>query len=124
MSKTYVIIRSSGEYEDYRTDTVCACATEKDAQVLAERMGVAAERVIAKLKTLMDKCNAVEPEDVRDNCPEWDEAWMKYQSEENKKGTRLDRAWKREAEEPHYYVETLAVRKLTTLNATKLEEKL
>ena len=100
----HVIMRHTGDYEDARSETVCAVKDKKAADALAKRMTDQAERVCEKLSKLQDKYFA-EPDTTVDSAAE--KAWIKCKEG---KGTRLDKEWSREVDMPTYAVDRLVVR--------------
>jgi len=108
----YVIMRHTGDYEDARSETVCACRTRKEAATLAARMTTAAVAVYERGRNLADIYFA----EVADNVET--PADRAYQAWSATNGTALDREWQRELEVPTYAVHRSAIRKVSTGDVT------
>ena len=96
----YVIMRHTGDYEDARSEAVCALRNKQHAIQHAKRMEEAAKVVCKKLKTLQDA--------YFDNADfsKAEEKWFKYRQGN---GTHLDRGWERDTVVPEYAVYKLPV---------------
>ena len=101
----YVIMRHMGDYEDARSEAVCALRNKQHAIQHAKRMEDATRVVCKKLKTLQDAYfNYAEYSDA-----EYSDAEEKYLKYRHGNGTHLDRGWERETLVPKYAVYKLPV---------------